>query len=201
MQGAIMMKQRKQSKRGNPPGSLVHVGTRYLQKPEVEIISYNSEEYERMVVEDYHRIPMIENRVDWLNISGVHDPELIGAIGSQFSIHPLLSEDIMNTYQRPKIEFSRDHMHIILKMADLDEQGLPVYEQVSLVAGKGYLISFQEKPGDVLEEVRKRIALHSGFIREKGATKSWKRSQTESNRPKRLSRHSTVNRSPGRSTR
>jgi magnesium transporter len=163
------MKQRKQSKRGKPPGSLVHVGTRYLQKPEVEIISYNTDEYERSQIDDFRRIPMIENRVDWLNISGVHDPDLIGAVGTQFSIHPLLSEDIMNTYQRPKIEFSKDHMLIILKMADLDEHGLPVYEQVSLIVGRGYLISFQEKPGDVLEEVRKRIAFHSGYIRDKGA--------------------------------
>jgi magnesium transporter len=156
-------------KRGKPPGTLVHVGTRYLEQPTVEMISYSTDDYERKDIAEFDQIPIIEGRINWLNISGVHEPGLISAVGKQFSIHPLIQEDIMNTYQRPKLEFSRDHMLLILKMADLSEEGLPDYEQVSLLLGRGYLISFQEKPGDVLEEIRKRIALHSGFIRERGA--------------------------------
>jgi magnesium transporter len=155
-------------KHGKPPGTLVHVGTRYLENPTVEIISYNKDQYQRKTVEyplEPDQLHLNENSISWVNVSGVHDAQLISKIGETFSIHPLLQEDIMSTYQRPKIEFSQNHMLIILKMVDISEDGLPSYEQVSLLLGEGYVLSLQEKPGDVLEEIRKRIALGSGYVR------------------------------------
>ncbi|MGM0432446.1 MAG: magnesium/cobalt transporter CorA [Spirochaetota bacterium] len=161
---------KKNKKIGQPPGSLVHTGTRYLDDPTVELIAYNKSSYHRSNLElSLNDLQLDEHQVGWLNISGIHDSHLLETVGKRFSIHRLLLEDIMNAYQRPKIEFSDQHILVILKMVTLTQEGVPAYEQVSLLLGNGYLISFQERPGDVLEGIRERIARNAGQVRLMGA--------------------------------
>jgi len=104
--------------------------------------------------------------VTWINIDGIHEVEVIEKIGTHFGIHPLLLEDIMNTEQRPKMEDFGAYIFIIVKMLHYSEHGGEVkVEQVSLILGSNFVISFQESEGDVFNFIRDRIRSNKGRIR------------------------------------
>lgn len=114
-----------------------------------------------------------ENEVTWVDIQGFGDRSIMRKLGTMFNLHPLLLEDIVNVPQRPKSEPYDDQLLVIVRMVGLedDEQtGEPKVdmEQVSMVIAKNYLITFQEKHGDILDPVRKRLMANKGIIRKRG---------------------------------
>ena len=108
--------------------------------------------------------------VTWINIDGVHDSELVGKLGSHFGVHPLILEDIMTTAQRPKMEDLGDYVYIVLRMLSCAKGEDGVFsEQVSLILGPNFVISFQESAGgDVFDPVRDRIRTGKGRLRKQG---------------------------------
>ncbi|MDY0045213.1 MAG: magnesium/cobalt transporter CorA, partial [Syntrophales bacterium] len=108
--------------------------------------------------------------VTWINIDGLHDTGLIEKIGSNLGIHSLVLEDVLHTTQRPKIENYEDYILIVLRMlyyaSDVHEIKS---EQISIILGSHYVISFQELEGDVFEPLRERIRHNKGKIRKSGA--------------------------------
>ncbi|MDI6888819.1 MAG: magnesium/cobalt transporter CorA [Methanocellales archaeon] len=108
--------------------------------------------------------------VTWININGIHDVELIEKIGKHFNIHPLVLEDIVNTGQRPKMEDFEDYIFIVLKMLYYDEKDEEIKaEQISLILGPNFVISFQEKEGDIFDPLRERIRSGKGRIKKMGS--------------------------------
>jgi magnesium transporter len=105
----------------------------------------------------------------WINIDGVHDMEVVRKLGEHFKIHPLTLEDVVNTAQRPKLEEFDDYLFVVLKMLRHDDAGRVHAEQVSLVVGANFLLSFQESEGDVFDAVRDRIRKGQGRIRRSGS--------------------------------
>jgi magnesium transporter len=96
--------------------------------------------------------------VNWLNISTGKQVGILEGIGSQLNIHPLVLEDILNTNQRPKVEDYGDYLFIELNMLSWDGETSRINaEQISLLLGSSYLITFQESEGDVFDSVRKRL--------------------------------------------
>ena len=158
---------------GLPPGTLVHIGEQKIEKVSLSVIDYNPLEYHENSIEKIEDcFPFDEkSTVTWLNINGIHNSEIIENIGKHLNLHPLILEDIMNTHQRPKMEDYGDYIYIVLKMLyhDSAHDKLEV-EQVSLILGPNYVISFQEKEGDVLDPVRDRIRKGKGKIRKIGAS-------------------------------
>ena len=107
--------------------------------------------------------------MSWINIYGLHNIEVINEIGSRFNVHSMVLEDVLNTGQRPKMEDFDDVFFLVLKMFRYDaEEEIVHAEQLSLVIGKGFLITFQERKGDVFEAVRERIRKMKGRIRQLG---------------------------------
>jgi magnesium transporter len=157
---------------GLPPGTLVHVGRRRLERTKITVIDYSRARFlekEVQAVEECFHFRDTAT-VTWININGVHDPEVIRRIGTRFRIHPLIQEDIMNTTQRPKLEDQGSYIFFVLRMARPDrKEGEDKFEQISLVVGRNFVISFQEDVGDVFDPVRERIRLGKGRIRRMGA--------------------------------
>jgi len=165
-----MIKQKNKNSKmtGLPPGTLIHVGERKIENVKITLIDYNKEEYHEINVKDIEEcFPFDkESIVTWINIDGIHNSEIIENIGKHLNLHPLLLEDIMNTHQRPKIEDYGDCIFMVLKMLYHDaEQNKLEIEQVSLILGPNYVISFQEKEGDVFNPVRERIRKGKGKVR------------------------------------
>lgn len=167
---ARFFKKRVEAK-GLAPGSLVFIGNQKIEKSSMKIIHYDKEHLEEIDIASVEEIPALKGAksVSWLNIYGIHDTELIQRIGEIYDLHPLVLEDILNTGQRPKLdEFNNCHF-LAMKMLQYDEEEQQVNaEQLSLVLGKDFLITFQERPGDVFEPVRDRIRKHKGRIRSSG---------------------------------
>ena len=85
-------------------------------------------------------------------------------------ISNLVLEDIVNTDQRPKMEDYENYLFFVLKMLYVDEKTNEIHsEQISLILGNNYVISFQETIGDVFDSVRDRIRGGKGRIRKMGA--------------------------------
>ena len=157
---------------GMAPGSLVYVGEKKLEKPIISIIDYDQENFKEKPAENIEEcFPFKESpTVTWININGLNDTDIISKIGGHFDIHHLILEDIMNTSQRPKFEESDNHIFIVLKMLYFDEkENETKAEQVSLILGPNWVISFQEKEGDVFNPIRERIRSSKGRVRKSGA--------------------------------
>jgi len=156
---------------GLPPGSLVHVGERRLERTRITVIDYDERTLtEREIADIEDSRPFKDSpTVTWINVEGLHDITVIQRLGELFGIHDLTLEDILNTNQRPKYENLGPHLFIVLGMIYLKpESDEVVAEQVSLVVGSNFVISFQEAPGDVFEPVRDRIRTAKGRIRKMG---------------------------------
>jgi magnesium transporter len=103
----------------------------------------------------------------WLDVTGLADLALIAEIGRLFSLNPLAVEDIANPSQRPKVDIYDEHPLIIVHM--FDGVSVSSKEQVALVFTDRHVLTFQERPGDCLDPVRKRLSLTGGRIRARGA--------------------------------
>jgi magnesium transporter len=157
---------------GLSPGSLVHIGERRLDRPKVTLIEYDDTVYSAREVEDLTKCRAFPDRdtIRWINVDGIHESGAIGAIGAAFGLHPLVLEDIMNAGQRPKLEEYDDCIFIVLKMLDYDKKAEQiVVEHISLVVGNGFVLTFQEREGDVFDGVRERIKGSLGKIRKQKA--------------------------------
>jgi magnesium transporter len=155
-----------------PPGTLTYVGRERSAGVTIDVIDYDRSRFEERRVEKTRSLAAYRNSdtVSWININGVSDTKLVGGIGSAYGVHPLHLEDIVNTTLRPKCEERENYILVILKMLSYDEETESVsVEQVSLVVGRGYVLSFQEREGDVFEEIRERIRKNLGRVRVTGS--------------------------------
>lgn len=160
-------------KAGLAPGTLIHMGRAKAGATKVELVQYDQGHLEKRQVASLDECLIRQDAptVSWVNVEGLSDLEVLRHFGSCYGIHPLVLEDILATDQRPKAADYGDYLYVVLKMIDLDEaKGEIKSEQVSLVLGRNYLISFQEGlEGDVFEQVRGRLENEKARLRAMGA--------------------------------
>ncbi len=157
---------------GMPPGSLVHIGERRVEQPEITIVDYDAEHLTKRTAKTIDEcVPFRDTpTVTWINIAGIHDIAVLRELADCYGIHPLVMEDILNTHERPKFEEFENYLFIVLKYLSLDPTSSEVAaEQVSLIVGPNLVISFEEAPTDVFNAVRERLQNDRGRIRTAGA--------------------------------
>ncbi|SES86536.1 magnesium transporter [Methanococcoides vulcani] len=156
---------------GVAPGTLIHIGKKHLTEPKITVIDYNVDNFQELVAENIEEVYPFKDseNVSWINIHGVHQVDLIEKIGIHFGIHSLVLEDIVHTDQRPKVEFFDSYIYIVLKMLqyDKDKEEL-IAEQVSIILGSNFVISYQEVIEDTFDPVRDRLRSSKGRIRKQG---------------------------------
>ena len=157
---------------GLPPGTLVHAGEKKNDKIRISLIDYdekNFTEQEAKTIDECFSFKDTPS-VTWINIDGIHNIEIIEKLGKRYGLHPLVLEDIVNIGQRPKFEDFDSIVFVVLKMLYMDSKTKEItVEQVSLLLGEHFVISFQEKIGDVFEPIRDRLRNAKGRIRKMGA--------------------------------
>lgn len=163
---------RRSAKAGLPPGALVHLGDRKTAAAAVSLIEYGTdactEKRFTSLAEARAYQPVLP--VHWLNVHGLHEPEVMAEIGRRFNLHPLVIEDILNTDQRPKVDDYGDYLFIVTRFFTYDPVTMAVSsEQLSLVVGSGFVLSFQEQPTGSFDPVRERLRQDRGQIRRQGA--------------------------------
>jgi magnesium transporter len=163
---------RASKKIGLAPGTLVYVGEKKTEDVQFSLIDYDAAHFQEKALEAIEEsFPFKEEpTVTWINIDGLHEVSVIESIGKHFGLHPLILEDIVHTGQRPKMEDFEEYLFTVLNMLRYDQEDDQVKaEQVSLVVGPNYVISFQERPGDVFTGVRERLRKGKGRIRKAGS--------------------------------
>ena len=171
-------KRRRRTPPGAPPGTLI--GDPHAPRPQMQLISYGPDSFEAQPVEDL-KLPDLApgQTVRWLNIDGLGDVETVRQIGAAFALHPLVLEDIVNVHQRPKVEAYDTHLFIVVQMplaaqpgtasSDPHAQERLLTEQVTICLGHDFVITFQERAGDVFDPLRHRLRAGNGQIRCRGA--------------------------------
>lgn len=136
----------------------------------LELITYNRDEFERHagVAADELLKNEKPDRVNWLNLDGLNNQDIIEKIQSHYCLHSLLIEDVLSD-QRPKAEEFDDYLFVTLKMLYRIDGSEIDYEQISFVLGRHFLLTFQEKEGDLFDGFRDRIRLDQGRVRKKEA--------------------------------
>jgi len=163
--------QKKRSKKtGLPPGALIHIGDRKRENVVITFIDYDETQILEKRLETINECFVLKAKptVTWINVSGLHRVEIVEKLGECFGIHPLILEDILTTGQRPKAQDLGEYLFIVLRMLSFDGVNI-LDEQVSLLLGENFVISFQENGSDVFDPLRERIRSGKGRIRKMGA--------------------------------
>lgn len=157
---------------GLPPGSMIHVGDGEATRSSLRLFTFDASGFEERTLGDLNecRSVISEQRVTWIDHDGLTSEIILQQAGELFNLHPLLLEDVLNTDHRPKVEEYQDTIFVVAKMLELDDETGGIHtEQVCFILRKGLVISFQERPGDVLEPIRDRIRKDLGRVRRSGA--------------------------------
>ncbi|MFZ2410044.1 MAG: magnesium/cobalt transporter CorA, partial [Candidatus Methanoperedens sp.] len=163
---------KRSTKTGLPPGELIHIGEKKTEKAIITILDYDEEHFEEKEAKNIEECFPFKDKptITWINIDGLHQVDIIEKIGKEFGFHPLLLEDILNTEQRPKIEDFEDSIYFVLKMLYYEEKTNEINtDQVSVIFGNNFVISFQEREGDIFNPIRERIRTGKSRIRKMGA--------------------------------
>lgn len=136
----------------------------------LELITYNREKHEKYIDPDVESLlkKLKDDQVNWINLDGLNVSPIIEKLQTYFCLNSLVIDDIIND-QRPKAEEFEDYLFVTLKMLYRIEGAEIDYEQISFVLGKNFLLSFQEKEGDLFDTFRDRIKADQGRVRKKGA--------------------------------
>ncbi|UYP44295.1 Zinc transport protein ZntB [Candidatus Lokiarchaeum ossiferum] len=164
----MIKRNKKGKKQGLPPGTLVYSGEKAAFETQAYIIEFNEQNFEtrEITTEKCDVAPHFEQSVRWIRIIGLKNIDLISQVLNLFEIHPLVMEDIFATSQRSKYEDYRTYIYTVLKNIYWDAPSNEItYDQVSLILGKNYVLSFEEREGNLFLPILERISLPKGKVR------------------------------------
>ncbi len=138
----------------------------------ITIYDYNPEnikEYHFSKIQDCYQFHQ-NGHITWINIDGIRKND-VEAIAAHYTIHALLVEDIISMNQRPKMDEVEGVLFCLLNMLFFNKEKNTVEtEQISIVMGSDFVISFQEDPNrDAFDHVRHRLNMANSKIRQRGA--------------------------------
>ncbi|MFT5584561.1 MAG: magnesium transporter [Cognaticolwellia sp.] len=156
---------------GQAPGSADYLGEPRDSNVHINVISYTSNLVRTL--DDVSALQALgarsEGGISWVDVDGIHDAAMVKRIGKRFQIHPLSVEDVLNPEGRPKAEYYPNYIYVVLRMVTKDPNGDELdTEQVSLFLGKDFVLTFQERDGDVFGPVRQRLEDSNTRLRQNG---------------------------------
>lgn len=155
-------------KAGLPPGSLVHIGEIKTERPILSAFDFGPDALTELGLADTDALRNYTRRhaLLWVNVYGIHDAGVLGEIGDIFGLHPLVVEDILNTAQRQKLDIYKDYLYLVLHRYEFVGNGQDLaQDQISLVIGRDFVLSFQERRSKLFEPVRQRLRADRGSLR------------------------------------
>ncbi len=162
-------KQYHSGKKGLPPGTHIYTGKNKIEIPVIDIISYDETSCETShpnLSQTIERKPTAKK--EWININGISDESYVRLICDKYGIHTLFQEDILNVFQRPKVEEDSKYLFMTFKSLNWNEENRCLdEEQLSFILLDKTVLSFQEIPGDQFDQIRTRLNTDGSIIRTK----------------------------------
>ncbi|MEZ4985376.1 MAG: magnesium/cobalt transporter CorA [Saprospiraceae bacterium] len=159
----------RRKKIGHHPGAVVFTGQRKVDKIAIHYLEYNATDCNTQVLDNQSITQFhapVPELVQWYDIRGIHDTQLIEEFGKVFAVHPLALEDIADIHQRPKLDEFRQGVFIAVQALYFHQAThLLEQEQIAIYLGDNFLLSFQEDHTDLFATVRERIVHHKGRVR------------------------------------
>lgn len=162
---------RQSKKSGLPPGSVIHIGKKITEKPQLYWIRYNADDIQTAEVATLLQLPQpveTTTHITWLDLVGINHTDMVEELGKTYNLHPLVLEDIVNTEQRPKFEEFTGYTFFTLKKAEYTRlSAFVALSQVSIVFGKNFVLTFREEDSDLFDNIRKRLISGASRARNK----------------------------------
>jgi magnesium transporter len=156
---------------GMAPDDLRLKGERRAEHVRLRCIAYNVDELKEA---ELKAIPEAEKYNSssysrWINIDGLHDPEVLGSVASFLEAPKMVLSDVVEPNGRPAFKEFDDFLFLSGKILRYDENTQVIHaEQISFLFNAHTLFSFQERVGDVFEPVRERLRAGKKKMREGG---------------------------------
>ncbi len=163
---------RRSRKAGLPPGTLIHLGEKREEAVRITYMDYDEQTFQEKQADSIEECFQFKDTATttWINIDSIEEIPIIEKLGRAYDLHPLILEDIVTAGQRPKFDDYGKYAYIVLKMLSYNDVNHMVEsEQVSIVLGPSFVISFQERIGDIFDPIRDRIRAAKGRVRKMGA--------------------------------
>jgi magnesium transporter len=158
-------------KAGLPPGTLVHIGEKKTPGAAFSLIDFDEQGLRESPLPDAAALfehPR-QHATRWANVYGACNPADMAMLGTAFGLHPLVQEDILNTAQRQKLDSYENYLYLVLHRYELHADSLDlVQDQISLVIGRDYVLTFQERPSKTFEPIRQHLRSDQGLLRKGG---------------------------------
>jgi magnesium transporter len=152
---------------GVPPGTLIADPS--AGKPVLHAIAYGPDGASEPPVASVADLAPLLGKwpVLWVNVDGLGDTAVLEQLGTLFGLHRLALEDVLNVAQRPKLERFADRIFLVARMPDVQD-GRFCTEQLSAFFGSNFVLTFQERPGDCFDLIRRRLREGKGRLRASG---------------------------------
>jgi magnesium transporter len=163
---------KRSKKSGLPPGTLVHIGRQLTDRVSISVMEYDEAHFtEQTVGRVDELVPFLERpTTTWITVEGLHQVDIIEAIGERLNLHPLVREDIVNTTQRPKMEDLDDYLFLVFRTLQYDDETSRLgSEQISLILGTNIVVCFMETANPLFDAIKERIRTAKGRTRKAGA--------------------------------
>jgi len=166
---SIRLKKSKSYKKpGSAPGTIEHIGERHMDEIEITVHDFDEDHLEEVPIDQIQKAKpyLDEPSKTWIQVSGLHDTEKLKSIWNFFDLHPLIQEDIVNTSQRPKVEVYDNCIFFVLRLLTYSEQEQKIRaEQISIVLGENYVMSFQETSKEHFKPILDRLSVKGSRMR------------------------------------
>lgn len=150
----------------------MHTGPAKEEKIRITLIDYDQDslKIKDNVSLDECLDSMVKPNPTWINISGIHDIQMVEKIGRRLGLHPLLLEDVLNSGQRSKVDDYKDALYIVFRKLGMEENAVEIEDQqVSIVLGSSYLITFLESDSDIFKPILERLKVKNSRMRTRGS--------------------------------
>lgn len=161
-----------QAKKGLAPGTVLYTGRKKVEKVLIENIIYSQNDVTENKVLNISELEYNKDSdaIQWVIITGLHDVGIIEQVGVVFNIHNLVLEDILNTGQRPKVDFFDENIFIVLKNLHFNaSKSEIIHEQVSIILGKNFVLCFVEKDDNLFFPIKERLRSSGSKMRNSGS--------------------------------
>jgi magnesium transporter len=159
---------RSKSKLGKAPGHIGYVGNKERMPSKISLFKYDEDTVHDTPIESDLMV-FDTGHCHLLNVVGISDEDAINTIGQSFGLDNLLLEDVMDAFQRPKIDEYKDHIFGVFKMLYINGEHQIIIEHIAVNLVPNGVILFQEIEEDVFDGVKERIKNKHGRIRSRGA--------------------------------
>lgn len=153
---------------GAAPGTVQHIGERHMDEIKITVHDFDEDHLQEIPIDKIQKVqPYLDDpSKTWIRVRGLHDTEKLKSIWSFFDLHPLIQEDIVHTAQRPKVERYENCIFFVLRMLTHSEEEQTIKaEQISIVLGRNYVMSFQETDTDYFKPILNRLSVEGSRIR------------------------------------